>query len=157
MTAHEVTARVLALARRNAEKDVETLGEQERKFQTQLTQVKKNEEYTALLHEIEGAKKKRSERETAVLEAMDEETRVAADVTAAKAALAQAEKLAAEGRAAIDGDEATLRSEEEGHAGRRDGALGELSPGLRSRYEKLVVAKRGTAVAFLEGQWPQAH
>ncbi len=147
----EERVKATGLARRTAEKDVETLGEQERKFQTQLTQVKKNEEYAALLHEIEGAKKKRSERETAVLEEMDEEARVAAGVAAAKAALAAAEKTAAEVRSAIDADEATLRTEEDGYAGRRDGALGQLPAGLRARYEKLVVAKKGTAVAFLEG------
>jgi len=95
----EERAKAVALARRTAEKDVETLGEQERRFQTQLTQVKKNDEYTALLHEIEGAKKKRSERETAVLETMDEEGRAAAAIVAAKAALAVAEKRAASERA----------------------------------------------------------
>jgi predicted nucleic acid-binding Zn-ribbon protein len=55
------------------EKDIEALAAEERKFQGQLPLVKKNEEYTALLHEIAGAKKKRSDRETDLLVMMDEE------------------------------------------------------------------------------------
>jgi predicted nucleic acid-binding Zn-ribbon protein len=147
----EERARALALAKRAAEKDAETLGEQERKFQTQLTQVKKNEEYAALLHEIAGAQKRRSELETVVLEKMDEEGRAAAAITAAKAALAAAEKEAAAVRAAVAADEAVLRTEEGGLVARRDGALGQLPPALRTRYEKLLVARKGRAVSELSG------
>ncbi len=146
----EERVKAVALARRTAEKDVETFGEQERKFQTQLTQVKKNEEYTALLHEIEGAKKKRSERETAVLESMDEEARAAAAVTAAKAALATAEKAAETDRSAIAAEEAVVRGEEQALLARRDAVLADLPSGLRARYDRLLGAKRGVAVAVLE-------
>jgi len=146
----EAHAKAVALARRTAEKDVETLGEQERKFQTQLTQVKKNEEYTALLHEIEAAKQKRSERETAVLETMDEEGRAAAAIAAAKAALAAAEKLAASEQSTIAAEESVVRAEEQALAARRDAVLADLPPALRARYDRLLGAKRGVAVAVLE-------
>ena len=147
----EERAKAVALAKRTAEKDAETLAEQERKFQTQLTQVKKNEEYSALLHEIEAAKKRRSERETLVLEKMDEEGKVAEALAAAKASLASAEKEAAKLREVIAADEATLRGEEGGYEARRDAALGQLPPNLRTRYEKLLVAKKGRAVSELAG------
>jgi predicted nucleic acid-binding Zn-ribbon protein len=147
----EERARAAALAKRTAEKDAETLVEQERKFQTQLTQVKKNDEYAALLHEIEAARKRRSERETVVLEKMDEEGRIAESIVKAKAALAAAEQEAALVRSAIAADEATLKAEEGGLEARRDGALGQLPAPLRTRYQKLLAAKKGRAISELAG------
>jgi predicted nucleic acid-binding Zn-ribbon protein len=152
----EERVKAVALAKRAAEKDAETLVEQERKFQTQLTQVKKNEEYSALLHEIAAAQKRRSALETTVLEKMDEEGRAAEGVTAARAALAAAEREVAATRAAIAADEAALRTQEGGLEARRDGALGQLPPALRSRYEKLLVARKGRAVAVLLGEGCEA-
>ncbi len=151
LTHAEERSKAVALARRTAEKDVETFGEQERKFQTQLTQVKKNEEYSALLHEIEGAKKKRSERETAVLETMDEEGRAAAAAVAAKAALAAAERTAESERTIIATEEAGVRGEEQALVARREEVLADLPSALRVRYDRLLGAKRGVAVAVLEG------
>jgi predicted nucleic acid-binding Zn-ribbon protein len=114
------------LARRDAEKTAESLVEQERKFQTQLTQVKKNEEYAALLHEIANAQKKRGELETFVLEKMEQETAVAADAKRARAALADAEKLAAAEQAKVKQDEDAVRKEEADLLARREQALAEL-------------------------------
>ena len=64
------------LKHRQIEKDIEALQQEERKFQSQLPMVKKNEEYSALLHEIADRKGKRSERETDLLMLMDEEQRL---------------------------------------------------------------------------------
>jgi uncharacterized protein len=61
--------------RRELEREAGGLGDQERRFQQQLPSIKKNDEYTALLHEIEGVRRKRSEIETQVLERMEEEER----------------------------------------------------------------------------------
>ncbi len=147
----EERVKSLALAKRAAEKDAESVGDQERKFQTQLTQVKKNDEYAALLNEIAAAQRRRSELETVVLEKMDEEGRAAAASLAAKDGLAAAEKETATVRAAIAADEAVLKTEEDGLIARREGALGQLPPALKSRYEKLLVARRGRAVSELSG------
>ena len=102
VAAAEERGKASALARREAEKTAEALAEQERKFQIQLTQVKKNEEYAALLHEIAAAQRKRSELETFVLEKMEQETAVVADAARARAALAEAETTAKAERASID-------------------------------------------------------
>jgi uncharacterized protein len=151
ITEAEERSKAVALAKRAAEKDAETLGEQERKFQTQLTQVKKNDEYAALLHEIAAAQRRRSELETVVLERMDEEGKVAGAIAAAKAALVDAEKEVTATRAVVAAEEAVLRTEEGGLVARRDGALAQLPPALRSRYEKLLVARKGRAVSELTG------
>src|SRR5207249_5380991 len=49
--------------RRDLERDVQALADTEKRFQTQLLAVKKNEEYQALLHEIEDTRRRRSARE----------------------------------------------------------------------------------------------
>jgi uncharacterized protein len=134
------------IRRRQMEKDIEALAAEERKYQGQLPMVKKNEEYTALLHEIAGAKKKRSDRETDLLTLMDDEERrqgekpeldkrVAADEAEAAGrlkAIAAEEAREREGVAAIEAERATL--------------LTRLTPGTRSRYERIRVSKDGRAV-----------
>jgi predicted nucleic acid-binding Zn-ribbon protein len=151
VTAAEERGKASQLARREAEKTAETLVEQERKFQIQLTQVKKNEEYSALLHEIAGAQKKRSELETFVLEKMELEAAVTADLKAAKARLSEAEKAAAADKAKIDAEEQTAKDEENGLLARREEALAGLPPVLRARYERILVARKGKAIAELTG------
>jgi predicted nucleic acid-binding Zn-ribbon protein len=151
VAAADERAKASQLARREAEKTAESLVEQERKFQIQLTQVKKNEEYAALLHEIAGAQKKRSELETFVLEKMEQEAAVAEDVARSRAALAAAEKVAATERAQIATEEEATRAEESALMARRDEALSTLPIQLRTRYERILVARKGQAIAELVG------
>ena len=54
LEAHKAHAADALKLRRQLEKDIEAVVVEERKFQSQLPAVKKNEEYTALLHEIQG-------------------------------------------------------------------------------------------------------
>jgi predicted nucleic acid-binding Zn-ribbon protein len=138
-----------ALAKRKAEQDADALGEQEKKFQLQLSQVKKNDEYTALLHEIDATKRRRSELETFVLERMEEEGLVAAEVARAKEAFSGAQTKAAQESRVVDDEEKALRGEESALEAKRDGLLGQLPPGLRGRYQRIHAAKKGQALAEL--------
>ena len=149
LAASEERVKSAALAKRKAEQDAEALGEQEKKFNLQLSQVKKNDEYSALLHEIEATKKKRSELETFVLERMEDEGQVAAMVTRAKETLAKAQAKASEETRVVDGEESGLKSEEAALEARRDGLLAELPQQLRGRYQRIHTAKNGEALAEL--------
>jgi len=151
LTRAEESVKARALAKREAESQAETLVAQERKFQTQLTQVKKNEEYAALLAEIEGAKTKRSQLETFVLEKMEEEVAATAEVKRAKAALAEAEAGHADETKKIDAEEKTVKAEESELVTRRAAQMAALPAGLRGRYERVHGAKKGQAVADLAG------
>jgi len=138
-----------ALAKRDAESQAESLTQQERKFQTQLTQVKKNEEYAALLAEIEGVRKKRSELETFVLEKMEEEGAATALSARAKQALAETDAAVKAESRDVDAEEARVQAEEAGLVGEREAALSGLPAALRARYERVHVARKGQAVAEL--------
>lgn len=94
----------LQLEQRECEGDIEAKGQQIAKYQTQLNAVKKNEEYQALLHEIEGVKKliaQREERIIAIMMELDE----------AKAKVAEDRKRIDAERKSIDAECATIDAE----------------------------------------------
>jgi predicted nucleic acid-binding Zn-ribbon protein len=142
----------LQKTRRQLEKDIEVATEQERKFQSQLPAVKKNEEYTALLHEISGAKAKRSELETVVLMRMDEEQAAEAERAPIEHELKAAEREMAERLQAIDAEEKTEREQVAALEAERARLIEGLSATIRSRYERVVASRGGIAVvAILKG------
>ena len=138
--------------RRDLEREAGALVEQERHFQRQLPVIKKNEEYTALLHEIEGVRRKRSEIETQVLERMEEEEREQRERPVLEQALRSAEAEAAARAKLIGAEEAS----EQGKLGvleaRREAHARELPPSTRARYERVHASRAGCAVvAILKG------
>ena len=135
--------------RRELEREAGALVDQERRFQQQLPSIKKNEEYTALLHEIEGVRRKRSEIETQVLERMEEEEREQRERPELERALAGAVAEAA-ARAKVIGTEEIA---EQGRLGaleaRREAHVRELPPLTRSRYERVHASRDGRAVVAI--------
>lgn len=132
--------------RRDLEREANALAEQERRFQTQLFSVKKNEEYTALLHEIEAAKQKRSDLETEVLVRMDEEEREQKGRPGLEQALQAAERGATEGARVLEGEETAEREKLGAIEARREANLAQLPPATRSRYERVHGSRDGRAV-----------
>lgn len=149
---HRAEFGALQLKRREIEREIESLTTQERKFQGQLFGVKKNEEYQALLHEIEGVKKKRSDLETEVLLALEGEERHSVGRAAAEQALKGAEREAAQRTGVIDGEERAVRERLAVLEAGRATHLGRLPAATRSRYERVHQSKDGRAVvAILKG------
>jgi len=70
--AQQAHYRKTELDQRECESDIEQKQNQLSKYQTQLNTVKKNEEYQALLHEIDNIKKQIAQKEERVLELMME-------------------------------------------------------------------------------------
>jgi len=137
----------IQIRRRQMEKDIEALVAEERKFQGQLPLVKKNEEYTALLHEIAGAKKKRSDRETDLLTLMDDEERRLGEKPVLEKLVAADEADAAARLKAIGAEEAVEREKAAAIEAERAGLLERLPAGTRTRYERIRAGKEGRAVA----------
>jgi uncharacterized protein len=132
--------------RRELELQAGALADQERRFQQQLPAIKKNEEYTALLHEIEGARRKRSEIETRVLEWMEEEEREQRERPVLDQALKTAEAEAAARAEVIEAEEAVERGRLGVIEARRAAHVRELSPTARARYERVHASRDGRAV-----------
>jgi hypothetical protein len=127
--------------------------------------VKKNEEYSALLSEIAGAKRKRSDRETDLLVLMEEEDRQVGEKPALEKALAGVEREASERLASFAAEEAREREAVAGIEAERASLTAQLPPALRSRYERIRASREGRAVVPIvkgscggcyRGQPPQA-
>ena len=132
--------------RRELEKDIEALAVEERRFSSQLPAVKKNEEYQALLHEIEGVKKRRSDLETQVLTRMEEEDALARARPAIEKALANAQHEAAERLAKLDAEEEADTALLADLEVLRVAQIEPLPAATRARYERVHSLREGRAV-----------
>lgn len=136
--------------RRDLERQADALTLEERKFQGQLPQIKKNEEYQALLHEIEAVKGRRSELETRVLEHLEVEESLAAARPGLEAALAKAEGEVRERVAKIDAAEARAKTQLGALDARREAQLQGLPAPARARYERVHASRQGRAVVAVD-------
>jgi predicted nucleic acid-binding Zn-ribbon protein len=132
--------------RRELERDADGVGEQERKFASQLPAVKKNEEYQALLHEISASKARRSEIETQILLQMDVEESLAREKPVAEKALQAAQAELSGRRSEIDAAEKSAEARVAEIQSRRDAEMAGLPAATRSRYERTHAARAGQAV-----------
>jgi uncharacterized protein len=136
----------LQKSRRAIEKEIETQNAEERKFQSQLPAIKKNEEYTALLHEISAVKEKRSALETDVLMKMEDEEAGALRIPALEKALADTERDATHQLERLAIDETKAREQLGRLAAARSVHLDVLPSATRSRYERVHASPAGRAV-----------
>ena len=138
-------------AQRRAETDLQDQEALRRKFESQQFQVKTNDAYTALLHEIERAQQVISECETRLLEGMDviESARVvcaAADAAGRETATRQAaEAQALDAREKqLDAELARLRAARACVIAVSDAKLIEQYERIATRRRPVVVRVRGT-------------
>jgi predicted nucleic acid-binding Zn-ribbon protein len=136
--------------RRELEREIEALTTQERKFQSQTATVKKNEEYRALLDEIEGVKRKRSDLETEVLMAFDSDERFTRERTTAEQALKAAQAEAAERTRQIEAEERVANERLAALDAERATHVQALPPASRSRYERIRQSREGRAVVAIQ-------
>jgi predicted nucleic acid-binding Zn-ribbon protein len=149
LEAHKAHAADALKVRRQLEKDIEAVTVEERKFQSQLPAIKKNEEYTALLHEIQGVRARRSELETRVLERMEEEDALAAGRPALEKAVRTAEEEGARRAAAFDREETQARAALAELEAQRAAQLEGLPAATRARYERVHGSRDGRAVVAI--------
>jgi predicted nucleic acid-binding Zn-ribbon protein len=146
LAAHQQRLTDLRTARRRVEHDIEALTGEEKKFQSQLPLIKKNEEYQALLHEISDRRLRRSDLETDVLMKMDAEQELVSGQPVIEKALAEARAVADARVQAIAGDEQRERDEAAVLEGRRAELLPQLPQAMRLRYERIRESRGGRAV-----------
>lgn len=133
--------------RRAKERELEEAAQNAKKKQARLFEIKTNEEYSAVLKEIEGLRAKSSQLETEVLEQMEAADATAKTVTEAERAFkaaqldVQTERREKEARlATLQTDLATLEATRKGHASRLDGDLLRLYARLMKNRDVAVAA-----------------
>lgn len=135
------------LTRRGFEKEVEGFQAEIAKLERQLLDVKTNQEYTAMRHQIEAVKAKRSDVETKILESYDREEAIAAASKSAERKVSEEEARLKQGEAALDQEKGELNQALEGHVRDRDAMRSQVPPGLLSKYDRMVGVRDGIAVA----------
>jgi predicted nucleic acid-binding Zn-ribbon protein len=133
--------------RRALEKEVETFQAEAAKLERQLLDVKTNQEYTAMRHQIAAVNEKRGDVETRILESYEREEALQATAKKAERRLADEEARLREGEAKLDREAAELTEEATRAEGARDEARPQVPPAILSRYDRLVGARDGVAVA----------
>jgi hypothetical protein len=142
----------LQLEQRDCEGEVAQKQAQIKKYEQQLFAVKKNEEYQALLHEIEMLKKQigvKEERIIALLMEIDEaKGRLAEDRKRIEAELKQIDRQCAE----IDEELANAVAARKELEAQRAPLMGRVDPALLARYNRIRASKKtGAAAVTLNG------
>lgn len=143
-------AKEIEAAKKNLELEVKGKQDSINRYRQQQLQTRKNEEYSALAHEIEAAEKAISALEDSELELMEE-------LDGLKPAIEAAEKTHAEEKAKIEQVLATL----EGKVGslkqrvaeiekERSALTPDIDEDVLERYQKLFKTKNASAVVALE-------
>ena len=121
------------------------------KLEGQQHQVKSNDAYTALLHEMEQARQAISDAETRILEAMETIEQASSGFSSTEREVAAAAtRLEQEGRA-LDEREKKLSEEIDQLRARREEVAQELDRTLLSRYER-IAARHSPAIAIVSAE-----
>jgi predicted nucleic acid-binding Zn-ribbon protein len=143
-------AKEIEVAKKALQMETGSKRDQIAKYKTQQTQTRKNEEFTALAHEITAAEKLISEIEDRELALMEEAESLKPEIAAAEAAFT-AEKQKYETQiAALHVKESNLRERIAELEAARPTATEGVDEDLLDRYERLFKTKNGAAVVALE-------
>jgi len=143
-------AKAIEVEKKSLQIDAASKRDQIARYKTQQLQTRKNEEYTALTHEISTVEKLISGIEDKELGLMEEADSLAPEIAAA-------DKIHAEEKARLEGQIGLLR-EKEGNLKKRIeevqqsrvAALEGIDEELRERYERLFETKSSRAVVAVE-------
>jgi predicted nucleic acid-binding Zn-ribbon protein len=138
--------------RKKFELDVESWKEKARKYRGQTAEVKSNDAYKALLHEIEMAEAEVRKAEDKLLEHMVSGEEFDRQMKAGEKAVAQAEAAAKEEHARIAADRTRLEKETAKFTAERDSASNGVPEDLLFRYQRLAKRYHGSAVVRMVGE-----
>jgi len=116
------------------------------KYRGQQLQTKKNEEYQALAHEIEGCEKAVREIEDRELDLMEQAEKLAAEIKAEQQVLNDVNAQAARQRDAIAKREADSKADIEKLKAERAEMAGGVEESFMGRYERIMRHRRDAAI-----------
>lgn len=133
--------------RKKYELDVEQWKERVRKYKDQSSQVKTNEAYKALQHEIEQTEAEIAKAEDRLLEQMVASEEYDRRSKASEKALKEAESAAAAQRAEIEAQRAAIQKEVTELEAERNTLLPGIPENLLDNYDRIARKHNGTAMA----------
>jgi predicted nucleic acid-binding Zn-ribbon protein len=148
--AAKTRAKQIESDRKNLELDVEAKKKLIEKYSLQQFQTKKNEEYRALAHEIDGCKKAIYEIEDQQLALMEKAEEAAKEVAAAAKVSLDLMKAVDSQVKALGDREVSLKKQLGELKADHDRLADAVEEGARAKYERLRKSKGGTAVVGIE-------
>ena len=133
-------------ARRKLEGELQDLEAKRSKYKGQLTDVKTNKEYTAMLHEIEGVEREIRAREDLVLGEMEKAETLTAEVKREEGLFKGTEQEHRAREKSLGEEETRLKADAARLAAERDAEAGRLSETVLELFQR-VARLRGIAVA----------
>jgi len=140
----------LKLEQRDCEGEIDQKNAHIKKFEGQLLVVKKNEEYKALLHEIDLMKKQISLKEERVLAIMDDIDHAQMKLGEDKKRIADEIRKLDEECARIDAELGTAVKERKTQEGTRAPLAAQVDSALLSRYERVRKVRSPAVVPLVE-------
>lgn len=132
--------------RRRHEQELEDVTAEQRKRQGRLFEIKTNQEYTAVLKEIEGLKERRSKLEDEILELLDQIEAGQGAVRNEEALFQEREKTCKQERTAREGELRRLQAELDRLQEERRRQVARVEAGLLQTYQRLMRSRDGIAV-----------
>jgi predicted nucleic acid-binding Zn-ribbon protein len=138
--------------RKRYELDVEQWKEKVRKYKDQAYQVKTNEAYKALQHEIELGEAEIAKSEDRLLEQMVSGEQYDRQVKAAEKAFKEIEESARAERARIEAEKAAAQKELAAHEAERAKVVAAVPDDLLDHYHRIAKKHGGVAIAEVRGE-----
>jgi len=138
--------------RKKFELDVEQWKERVRKYRDQTAQVKTNEAYKALLHEIQLAEQEIARAEDRLLEEMVSSEEYDRQVKAAEASLKATDEIARRERASIEAEKATQDKDLAELTAERARVVAGIPEDTLDHYERIARKHDGRALAEVRGE-----
>jgi uncharacterized protein len=133
--------------RKKYEMDVDSWKEKARKYRDQSFEVKTNEAYRALQHEIQHAETQVAQAEDRLLERMVAGEQYEREVKAAETSVKAVESEAQSERQKIQTEQASLQQEVQGKEAERREIASEIPEELRDTYERIAGRRHGIGLA----------
>lgn len=133
--------------RKKYEMDVDSWKERARKYRDQSFEVKTNEAYKALQHEIQHAEEEMAKAEDRLLERMVAGEEHERQVKTAERAVTTVESEAQSERQKIESEQASLRTELAAKEAERGGIASEIPPKLLETYERVAERRHGIGLS----------
>jgi predicted nucleic acid-binding Zn-ribbon protein len=148
---HEETKKI-QVAKKDLELDLEAKQENIKKFETQLFQIKTNEEYKAMQKQITDLKFGCGLTEDKILEKMEEIEKSQILAKEAEAVVASVKKEFEEQQKEINKKIEDVKVQIENIQKERDEATKDVSPEFLKRYEVILKNKHGAAIVAVENK-----
>ncbi|MGH9717447.1 MAG: zinc ribbon domain-containing protein [Candidatus Acidiferrales bacterium] len=138
--------------RKKYELDVEQWKERVRKYRDQTAQVKTNEAYKALQHEVQTAEGEIAKAEDRLLERMVAAEEYDRSVKASEKLLKEVEEVARSARTKIESDKAVMEKELAERTGQRARVVAGIPEDLLDHYDRIAKKHNGVSLAEVKDE-----